>query len=519
MRVQFDRYSLDTARRELRAGSALISVQPQVFDVLVYLIENRDRVISKDDLIASVWNGRTVSESTLTSRINSARRAIGDDGEHQRLIRTVARKGIRFVGTVREILSSAGVAPQLEAPGQPAPRLAAHDRSCIAVLPFASLSNDTEQEYFAIGITQDIVTALSRIRQFFVVAGNSNFQYERSSADVRQVASSLGVRYVVEGSVRKAGDCVRISVQLIDGGSGKHIWAERFDRELGDIFAIQDEITQSIVGQIEPELGRAEYERVRVTPPESLGAWELFHRGMTFIARRTKDGNAEARRLLTRSLELDPGFASAHAAIAWSDAEDLFFRFADPDPQDILTRARRAVTLDDKDPLAHLAMAWALTFARQPELAIEEARRATEINPSFAHAHTILGRILVHSGRCSEGMQHVKLALCLSPFDPSARQYLNVLAVGNLYLGNDAKAVELGRHVLQTFDTWAGRIVITAALGHLGDLAGAEESRVEMENRWPGFSIDQVRRNYFVFHEPYLERLLDGLRKAGVLEK
>jgi DNA-binding winged helix-turn-helix (wHTH) protein len=153
LRVQFDRYSLDTARRELRAGSALISVQPQVFDVLVYLIENRDRVISKDDLIASVWNGRTVSESTLISRINSARRAIGDDGEHQRLIRTVARKGIRFVGTVQEIPPSAGVAPQLEAPGQPALRLAALDRSCIAVLPFASLSNDAEQEHFADGIT------------------------------------------------------------------------------------------------------------------------------------------------------------------------------------------------------------------------------------------------------------------------------------------------------------------------------------------------------------------------------
>ena len=310
----------------------------------------------------------------------------------------------------------------------------------------------------------------------------------------------------------------RISAQLIDGGTGKHIWAERFDRELGDIFAIQDEITRSIVGQIEPELGRAEYERAKATPPENLGAWELFHRGMTLIARRTKDGNAQARLLLERSLELDPGFAPAHAGIAWSQAEDLFFRFAEHDPKDVLGRARRAVALDDKDPLAHLALAWALTFDRQPDLAIDEVKRGIEINPSFAHAHAILGRLLVQSGRCQEGIEHVELALRLSPSDPSARQYLNILAVGNLYLGNDVKAVELGRQVIQTFDTWAGRMVITSALGHLGDRAGAEQSRAELEIRWPGFSIEQMRKVYLVFHEPYLERLLSGLRKAGVPE-
>jgi tetratricopeptide (TPR) repeat protein len=185
----------------------------------------------------------------------------------------------------------------------------------------------------------------------------------------------------------------------------------------------------------------------------------------------------------------------------------------------VLDRARRAVALDDKDPLAHLALAWALTFDRQPDLAIDEVKRSIEINPSFAHAHAILGRLLVQSGRCQEGIEHVELALRLSPSDPSARQYLNILAVGNLYLGNDVKAVELGRQVIQTFDTWAGRMVITSALGHLGDRAGAEQSRADLEIRWPGFSIEQMRKVYLVFHEPYLERLLSGLRKAGVPEK
>jgi len=519
MTYLFAGYALDPERRELRHSNNLVPVEPQVFDLLEYLVRNRDRVVSKDDIFDAIWHGRAVSESALTSRINAARSAIGDSGEDQHLIRTLRGRGLRFVGAVQELSASVRSPAAPVAAGQPSPPLALPDRPSIAVLPFTNMSGDSEQEYFADGITEDVITALSRVRQFFVIARNSTFQYKHSSPDVRQVATTLGVRYVVEGSVRRVGGRVRISAQLIDGGTGKHIWAERFDRDLGDIFAIQDEITQSVVGRIEPELSRAEYERAKATPPENLGAWELFHRGMTLIARRTKDGNAQARLLLERSLELDSGFAPAHAAIAWSQAEDLFFRFAEHDPKDVLDRALRAVALDDKDPLAHLALAWALTFDRQPDLAIDEVKRAIEINPSYAHAHAILGRLLVQSGQCQEGIEHVELALRLSPSDPSARQYLNILAVGNLYLGNDGKAVELGRQVIQTFDTWAGRMVITSALGHLGDRAAAEQSRAEAEKRWPGFSIEQVRKNYLVFHEPYLERLLSGLRKAGVPEK
>jgi TolB-like protein len=518
MTYLFAGYALDPERRELRYSNKLGAVEPQVFDILEYLVRNRDRVVSNDEIFDAIWHGRAVSESALTSRINAARFAIGDSGEDQRLIRTLRGKGLRFVGAVQELSAREGssATPGI---GQPGPLLAVPDRPSIAVLPFTNMSGEPEQEYFADGITEDIITALSRVRQFFVIARNSTFQYKHSSPDVRHVATTLGVRYVVEGSVRKVGGRVRISAQLIDGGTGKHIWAERFDRSLDDIFAIQDEITRSIVGRIEPELGRAEYERAKAIPPENLGAWELFHRGMMLIALRTKDGNAQARLLLERSLELDPGFSAAHAAIAWSQAEDLFFRFAEHDPKEVLERARRAVALDDKDPLAHLALAWALTFDRQPDLAIDEVKRAIEINPSYAHAHAILGRLLVQSGQCREGIQHAELALRLSPSDPSARQYLNILAVGNLYLGNDAKALELGRQVVPTFDTWAGRMVITSALGHLGDRAGAEQSRAEMEKRWPGLSIEQVRKVYLVFHEPSLERLLSGLRKAGVPEK
>jgi TolB-like protein len=433
VRLHFEKCVLDTDRRELRRGESPVSVQPQVFDLLVYLIENRDRVVTKDDLLKVVWNGRIVSESTLISRINAARRAIGDDGDQQRLIRTIARKGVRFVGEVekRQVARSL---PVERSPAPSATTMALADRPSIAVLPFTNLSDAAEQDFFVDGITDDLITALSRIRQFFVIARNATLRYKRELSDVREIAATLGVRYVVEGSVRRNAGRVRISAQLLDGGTGNHVWAERFDRKLDDIFAIQDEIAREIAGQIEPELGRAEYDRTKATPPENLGAWELFHRGMALIAQRTRDGNAEARRLFERSLALDPGFAPAHAAIAWSQAEDLFFCYATHDPKDILDRARRAVVLDDRDALSHLALAWGLTFSRRPESAIDAAKRAIALNPSFAHAYAILGRLLIHSGRCDEGIRQVEWALRLSPFAPSARQYLNVLAVGYLYL-------------------------------------------------------------------------------------
>ena len=226
-----------------------------MFDVLVYLIQHRDRVVSRDDLLAGVWGGRIVSESTLSSRVNAARSAIGDSGDQQQLIRTIARKGFRFVGEVQErhgpaTASVAGPIPvrrdaspaAATAPGSPE----LPDKPSIAVLPFTNMSGDPEQEYFSDGITEDIVTALSRLHWFFVIARNSTFAYKGQSIDVRQVGRDLGVRYLLEGSVRKSGQRLRITSQLLDAMTGNHIWSERYDRELTDIFALQDEITASV---------------------------------------------------------------------------------------------------------------------------------------------------------------------------------------------------------------------------------------------------------------------------------
>jgi TolB-like protein len=251
----FDNFSVDTARRELRRDGEPRAIEPQVFDLLEYLIRNRDHVVTRDDLLVGVWNGRIVSESTLGSRINAARIAIGDNGEDQRLIRTITRKGLRFVGTVHEQEVGARLGAVAT---QSSNLLTLPDRPSIAVLPLTNLSGDTEQDYFADGISEDIITALSKLRWFFVIARNSSFIYKGKAVDTRQVGRELGVRYVLEGSVRKSGSRVRISAQLIDAETGKHFWAERYDRDLIDIFALQDEITKNVVAAIEPKLLEAE---------------------------------------------------------------------------------------------------------------------------------------------------------------------------------------------------------------------------------------------------------------------
>jgi TolB-like protein len=275
---------LDDERRELRRGAETIAVEPQVFDLLIYLIRNRDRVVSKDDLIDAIWGGRAVSDSTLTSRINAARKALGDSGQDQKLIRTVARKGLRFVGDVQIQPLGLGLHPDgTRSQSDSFAALPLPDRPAIAVLPFVNMSGEPEQDYFSDGISEDIITALSKLRWFFVIARNSSFTYKGKAVHLKQIAEELGVRYVVEGSVRKDGGRVRITAQLNDVTTGSHIWAERYDRDIADVFAVQDEITEAIVAAIEPQLYAAENFRAQRKPPDSMDAWDLVMRDYRII--------------------------------------------------------------------------------------------------------------------------------------------------------------------------------------------------------------------------------------------
>ena len=406
MQFLFEDYVLDLDRRELTRGSQAIATGPQVFDLLVYLIENREHVVSKDNVLDAVWAGRNVSESTLTSHVNAVRKAIGDSGGEQRLIRTIARKGFRFVGEVSEVEPSDGVAvPRAEPAGSndaPAPALVLPDKPSIAALAFHNLSGDPEQEYFADGVVDDIITALSRISWLFVIARNSSFTYKGRAVDVKQIGRELGVRYVLEGSVRKAANRVRITGQLVDATTGAHLWSERFEGTLDDIFELQDQVAASVVGAIAPQMERAEIERAKHKPTENLNAYDYYLRGMANLNLGSREAITEALTLFEKAIQLDPDFASAYGTAAWCH----FWRKVNgwmTDPREAAEGARlarRAVELgrDDAVALARGGHALAhLTGDLDGGIALHE--RALALNPNLAAAWFLGGFLANLEGR------------------------------------------------------------------------------------------------------------------------
>jgi TolB-like protein/DNA-binding winged helix-turn-helix (wHTH) protein len=679
----FEDFSLDTARRELRRSGTLISLQPQVFDLLEYLIDNRERVVGKDDLLAAVWKGRIVSEWNLSTRINAVRSAIGDNGREQRLIRTAHGRGIRFVGAVREeektvrklaaifaadvegysrlmgqdeigtlrrlttcrailderiaayhgrIFGSAGdsivadfasavdavqcaiafqgalakepaarlageemrfrigvhvgdvivqgenlfgdgvnIAARLEALAEPGgicvsgavrdqigtklpfaftdrgeqqvkniaqPVRAYHvrsesgasavapsplpDKPSIAVLPFQNLSGDPEQDYFADGMVEEITTALSKIRWFFVIARNSTFAYKGRAVDVRQVARELGVRYVLEGSVRKSGNRVRVSGQLIYAATGNHVWAEHYDRELADIFAVQDEITERVVAAIEPELYAAEHFRSQRKPPESLDAWECVIRALSSLGHGTTAAVTAAEALCRRALAIAPGYGQAHSLLAW-----VLVRGAARLGGDIRTvlpeamaEARTALALDERDPWAHMALGMVLWRTRRHGETERAFRRALELNPNFALAHACLGLPLAVRGQCEEAVKSAKHALLLSPNDRIVGARSSE-AIAHAYFGAGryADCVAWARTAIENAPEFqiAHRLLIAAAAMQ-GDVTAASEALATLLRLWPNLSLARVSQNTAYIGD-MAERLIKGLRKAGLSEK
>ena len=340
MRYRFEEFAFDTDRRELHRGAEVVSITPQVFDLLEYLIRNRERVVSKDDLINAVWNGRIVSDAALTTRLNAVRAAIGDTGEEQRFIKTLPRKGFRFVGQVREAREVAGLNPG----DAPESALALPDKPSIAVLPFENMCGDPEQEYFADGMVEEIITALSRFKWLFVIARNSSFTFKGKAVDIKEVGRRLGVRYVLEGSVRKASGKVRIAGQLLDAMTGAHIWADRFERDLTDIFALQDEVTVAVVSAIQPKLLQTEIAMATRRRPENLTAYDFYLRALQQYYLSTREGLAEAIRLAHRALELDPRFGLVAALAANCHTQNVLWDYA-ADPQFDRKEAVRLLSL------------------------------------------------------------------------------------------------------------------------------------------------------------------------------
>jgi len=677
----FEDFSLDTARRELLRGGALIALQPQVFDLLQYAIRNRERVVSKDDLLAAVWNGRIVSESTLATRINAARNAIGDSGEEQRLIRTAHGKGIRFVGAVREeaetvrklaaifaadvagysrlmeqdevgtlrrltacrailderiaayrgrIFGSAGdsvvadfasavdavqcavavqealaaeeqmrfrigvhvgdvivqgdnlfgdgvnIAARLEALAEPggicisgtvrdyigtklpvaftdlgeqqvkhiaqpirayrvrgetatpaaATALPLPNKPSIAVLAFTNMSSDPEQEFVADGIAEDIITALSHYPSLFVIARNSSFTYKACAVDVKQVGRELGVRYVLEGSVRRATDRIRVTAQLVEAETGKHVWADRYDRDLTDIFALQDEITQAVTIAIAPVIADAERQRAMRKPPDSLDAWAAYQRGLWHFGKFTADDNLAAQKFFQQAIDLDPNFAGGYSGLAWALRHavqvqrhatlGVLGRDMAENLNGAEALARRAVVLDGNDAEARARLGQILMARGVYQDALAEIERALTISPNLASAHGVLGAVLMWSGRPKEGRVALEHSIRLDPRQPNLALQLSQVAISFYLSGEYDAAVEAGRRAIRAYPDFPQTYRWhAAALGQLGWTAEAMEALQKAITIAPAlFEMHVHARAQFMRPEDHAH-WLEGLRKAG----
>ena len=516
---------LDPERRELTRDSKAVAIGPQVFDLLLYLVQNRDRVVSKDGMIEAVWGGRIVSESTLTSHINAVRKAIGDSGEEQHLVRTVPRKGFRFVGDVTEAqcsnrstktdseASTDAVRPAIPLPNKPS----------IAVLPFQNLSGDPEQAYFADGVVEEIITALSRVRWLFVIARNSSFTYQGRAVDVKQVGQELGVGYVLEGSVRKAADRVRITGQLIEATTGAHLWAERFEGTLDDIFELQDQISASAAGAIAPQVELAEIERAKSKPTASLTAYDCYLRGLALVHRGTRESVQEALPLFHRSIELDPEFAAAHAMTAWC----YFWRKVNgwstnraKETADGARLARRAVELGRDDAVALTRGGHALAhLAGDLDGGIALLDRAIFLNPNLASAWFLGGFLRTWHGESESAIAHFEHAMRLSPVDPELYRMQAGIAMAHLFAGRvDAASIwaEQAYRNLPSFLMVVGLIAATRALA--GRQEEARRAMDQLRELDPTLRISSLKDWLPIRRPEHLSIFADGLRKAGLPE-
>ena len=517
MRYLFEDYTLDAERRELHRGADIVPVAPQVFDLLEYLIRNRKRVVSKDDLINAVWNGRSVSDAALTTRLNAARCAIGDSGAEQRLIKTLPRKGFRFVGQVREAREVAGPNPG-DAP-ESAP--AVPDKPSIAVLPFANMSGDPEQEYFADGMVEEITTALSRFKWLFVIARNSSFTFKGKAVDIKEVGRRLGVRYVLEGAVRKASGKVRITGQLIEAATGAHIWADKFERDITDIFALQDEVTLAVVSAIQPKLFQAEIALTTRRRPEDLTAYDLHLRAIQQAVRSTRESLAEALRLVQRALELDPGFAAAAALAGACHMENVLRSYA-IDPQferkEAVRLMRLALSLDDHDPdtLATAVLISALLVG-DCEAEIEMADRAVALNPNSYHAWHRRGWVLKIAGQPEEAIRSFERAMRMSPVDPQQFTALTGMGFAFIELRRFDEAIIAGKKALRHNPCYPGPYrCLAAAFAHLGHDAEAREAAAGVLEFDPAFTISAwIARSRLSINA---KLMIEGFRKAGLTE-
>ena len=511
--LTFGRYRLEP-QSGLMSGGRNVHLTPKALALLSFIADRPGEVITKDQLFGAVWPEVNVGDAALVTCIQELRRALKDDARHPRYIETLHRRGYRFVGKTL-------VAPHDAAVDGDARALSLPNRPSIAVLPFANMSEDPDQEHFADGISEDLITDLSRIHWLFVIARNSTFVYKNRAVDVKQVARELGVRYVLEGSVRRAGKRIRINAQLVDAVTGGHHWAERYDRELGDIFAMQDEITRSVVAAIEPRLLAAEGIRTLSRSSDDLGAWERVARAQTYLWRLTRADYAVAIKGLGKAVEIYPDYAPAQSRLALCLLFAAHMGWIDREYGLLVGRqhAIRAVALDDCDSWGQIALGYLEMMERRTEELIAAYRRAVELNPNSAKAHGDLGRSLAFAGHDREAIAQVEHAIRLSPLDPDMALFFGAIAVAHYGAGRYADALRHTEEALRSRPGFQGaQRLCCASLAQTGRIDEARSFLVTVRREQPQLSVDWIRASVPYQTPELMERFLEGMRKAGLNE-
>jgi TolB-like protein len=508
MVLQFADCVLDVARHEVRRNGEPVAIEPQALRILVQLISHRDRVVAKTEVLDAVWGDRFVSDSALTTQIKALRRALGDTGREQRIVKTVHGQGYMFVAPVVDLEESASSGSERANP-------------VVAVLPFHNFSSDPAHAHVAEGLTHDLVAALSKHRWLKVQARAVTDRYRSDPGAIEKLRTGHGVHYVVEGSVQRGADRLRVTVSLTDAVDGTCRWAEHYDRAVGDLFAVQDEMTHVIAANLEPEVGYAERQRVRRSTASDLRAWDLYHLGVAHFYRFTADDNAEAQRLLALSRELDPAFGDAHAWWAYATVIGMVYWNTAPDAEtldDALAATQRALATDDHNAVFHMLRGRVQLARREYNSALLENERAIELNPTFAAAYCGLGDSLCYEGRYDEAIAQFERAVALGSQDPQRWAFLSYGALALLFHGRYEAALHWAERAATIpncqYWTTAHRVV---ALANLDRIDEARRAADQLRRECPWFTIETARTKLFYLKRPeQLAMYLAGLEKAGV---
>ena len=509
--LQFEQFTLDIARGRLRADDEDIKLRPKSFDVLRYLVENADRLVTKDELVRAVWDKVVVTDNSLTRCVSDVRLALGD--ANQRIIKTVPRRGYMFAAKVSKSVDSTAA-------------LALPDRPSIAVVPFTNRSGDPQQDYFADGISEDLITNLSKFAGMFVIARHSAFRYRATDLDVRQIGRELGVRYLLGGSVRRDAKRIRITAQLVDAETSAQLWTEYYDRELTGIFAVQDEVTQKIVGTLIAHMSRSEFERALAKPPEAFSAYDYLLRGNALMKTWQGDSSGEmlaaGRSYYEQAIVADATYAPPLCGLAltylaaWLEPyphQALAPQYQQPSTiEHALNLAQRAVELDPNLPDGHMALANILKWLHRQSESSAEYDRAFELNPNLADYH--FGLALIHWGRTEEGMEYLKRIIRLDPFHPPACQTF----LGNAYYqaARYEEALESLRAAARRLPHFRPTYVwLAATAGQLGYDKEAREAAAIVLQRDPAFTIRHWLDLHQFAKQADADRLAEGLRKAS----